>query len=63
MTQSENHVLFFSPFVVRCRARGSFIIGFVKGVLFATRQCIVLGVWCCGLFGVVSAVLAFLLYD
>jgi hypothetical protein len=41
----------------------SFIIRYVEGVLFAARQYIVLCVWCCSLFGVVLAVLVFLLYD
>jgi hypothetical protein len=55
----------------RCKAHlwleveqgGSFIIGFVKGVLFAARQGILLCAWCCSLLAVVSAGLAFLLYD
>jgi hypothetical protein len=41
----------------------SFIIGLIKGVLFATQQCIMLGAWCFRLLGVVSAILAFILYD
>jgi hypothetical protein len=42
---------------------GSFIIGFLKGMLLAARQCNMLGAWCRSLLGVVSAVLAFLIYD